>query len=159
MNKVMSGAKWSTLLILISFLPIMSACSKTFEAQYIGFEVPDNLQSIEIIISDSESDKFTYNSTDKLLFFDNLNGMELVTVPVSEVNAYFDQAAGVYTFQVVLIASTSSVAYEFKLPYLKLSNGDWCRITDDSSAYTLNEEIMNWPADGRTLWETMLELE
>ena len=46
MNKVMLGAKWSTLLILILSLPIMSACGKTFEAQYIGFEVPDNLQSI-----------------------------------------------------------------------------------------------------------------
>lgn len=144
------------LLPLMLFIIVGTGCGDHFESYRTTLDVPDDLQRVQLTNPDNTTDtgKLQYTSEEALLFFSQCDGVELETVPLAEVNNY--QVAGLYVYDVDLYGSDSSVSYVFKLPYIKLPNGDWSIVVDDKIEYNMSTTILSLPSDdphGTTIWD------
>lgn len=151
----------SIFLAFVFLLICVCGCTKQFQSYQIYLEVPADLQRAEISIPDNDRDKLEFTSEENLSVFTQFAEIELKTVPYKEVARYQNETAGVYTYNIELFDDTSCVSYEFSLPYLKLPNGDWCKIADEQKGYDLSTTLLSLAADnpeGVTIWELIFTL-
>lgn len=143
-------------LMIISLFLFGSGCAKKFESYRTNLDVPTDLQRVVLSIPENEKCKVEYTSEENLSFFTQFDGIDLESVPYSEVAQYRDKMAGSCTYQVEFYGTESCTSYVFSLPYIELSNGDWCKVVDEQIEYDLSTSLLSLPADnpsGVTIWD------
>lgn len=158
LNKRRLLCHFSAILLIVFYFIFGSGCTKTYESYQTHLSVPLDLQRVEILISESDEGKLEFTSEENISFFTQYDGIDLESVPYSEVVEYQNEVAGLCTYQVDLYGNESYISYEFSLPYIKLADDDWCKVVDEQIEYELSTSLLSLPADnpsGVTIWEVI----